>query len=168
MSLPTENVTLMEDRMTVHLVLVKDRALCRAKPATYLRTGTAGLPSQIDLVQRWTACQSDHSLLFGGPGDAPEWRPGSLSAALARALEAVSRGPPPGTSWTSHNLRIGSHTEQTLIGIPIEIREARFGWEPDSDDMTLLYFDRQISLSPASRWVFGPSLADSSPQGPSS
>jgi hypothetical protein len=87
MSLPTENVMISEDRMAVHLVLVKGRPLRRATPATLVRTGTAGLPSPIDLVRRWMACRNDHPLLFGGPGDAPEWRPGSLSAALARALE---------------------------------------------------------------------------------
>jgi hypothetical protein len=134
--------------MTVHLVLVKGRPLRHASPATYVRTGTAGLRSLIDLIQRWIAYRKDHPLLFGGPGNAPEWRSGTLSAALARALEAVTRSPPPGTSWTSHSLRIDSHTEQTLLGNPIVVRKARFGWEPDSDDTTSLYFDRQYAL----RW----------------
>jgi hypothetical protein len=167
MSLPTENVTITEDRMILRLVLVKGRPLRHATPATYVRTGTAGLPSSIDLVQRWMACRNDHPLLFGGTGDAPEWRPGNLSAALARALEAVSRAPLPVTIWTSHSLRIGSHAEQTLLGFPIGVRKARFGWGPDSDDMTSLYFDRQTCLSPASCWVFGPSMAGRSPPGPS-
>jgi hypothetical protein len=72
------------------------RTLRRATPATCVRTTTAGLPSPIDLVQRWMACQSYHPLLFGRPGDAPKWRPGTLSVAVARALQAVSRGPPAG------------------------------------------------------------------------
>jgi hypothetical protein len=165
MSLPTENVMIKEDRMTMHLVIA--RPLRHATPVPYVRTRTAGLPSPIDQIQRWMACRNDHPLLFGGPGNAPEWRPRSLLAAVARALEAVSRGPPPGTSLPSHSLRIGSHTEQTLLGVPIEVRRARFGWEPDSDDMTSLYFHRQMCLSPASCWVFGPSIADSSPPGPS-
>jgi hypothetical protein len=53
----------------------------------------------------------------------------------------------------------------THLGIPIEVRKARFGWGPDSDDMTFLYFDRQMCLSPASCWVFGPSVAGHSPTG---
>ena len=30
--------------------------------------------------------------------------------------------------FTSHSLRIGSHTEQMLIVVPLEVRLARFGW----------------------------------------
>jgi hypothetical protein len=72
MSLPTENVTITEDRMTVHVVLGKGRPLRYATPATYVRTGTAGLQSPTDLVPRWMASRNDHPLLFGGRGDAPE------------------------------------------------------------------------------------------------
>jgi hypothetical protein len=89
MSLPAGNVTITVERMTVNLVLVKGRALRHATPATYVRTGAAGLPSPIDWIQRWTARRGNHPLLFGISGDAPEWQSGSLSAALARMLLPV-------------------------------------------------------------------------------
>jgi hypothetical protein len=37
----------------------------------------------------------------------------------------------------------------------VEVRKSRFGWGPGSDDMTSLYFDRQIFFSPTSCWIFG-------------
>jgi hypothetical protein len=159
MSLPAENITHTAAKMTVRLVLVKGKALRHAVLATYARTGVATLPSPIDLLQKWTGLRPAHALLFGLPGDVNDWQPGSLSNALQRSLHAVARCPPPGTTWTSHSLRIGAHTEQTLLGLPVEVRKARFGWGPDSDDMTSLYFDRQIILSPASCWIFGPAMS---------
>jgi hypothetical protein len=140
MSLPAENITM----------LVTGKALRHAVLTTYARTGVATLPSPIDLLKKWTGLRPAHALLFGLPGDVNDWQPGSFSNALQRSLHAVARFPPPGTTWTSHSLRIGAHTEQTLLGLPVEVRKARFGWGPDSDDMTSLYFDRQIVLSPAS------------------
>jgi hypothetical protein len=160
MSLPAEKITHTAAKMTVRQVLVKGRALRHAVPATYARTGVSSLPSPIDLLQKWTGLRPEHSLLFGLPGDRNDWQPGSLSNALQRNLHAVTRCPPPGTTWTSHSLRIGAHTEQTLLGlpVPVEVRKARFGWGLDSDDMTSLYFDRQIILLPASCWIFGPAI----------
>jgi hypothetical protein len=159
MSLPAKIITHTAAKMTVRLVLVKSKALRHAVLATYARTGVATLPSSIDLSQKWTGLRPAHALLFGLPGDVNDWQPGSLSNALQRSLHAVARCPPPGTTWTSHSLRIGVHTEQTLLGLPVEVRKARFGWGPDSDDMTSLYFDQQIILSPASCWIFGPATS---------
>jgi AcrR family transcriptional regulator len=130
MSLPEGSIVIDAERMTCQLVLVKGCALRRATPVTYVRTGAAGLPSPIDLVQRWTARRRAHALLFGMSGDASEWQRCSLSAALGRALAAVSRGPPPGTSWTSHSLRIGSHTEQTLLGFQRRCGKQDLGGDP--------------------------------------
>jgi hypothetical protein len=159
MSLSAENITHTATKMTVRLVLVKGKPIRHAEPAAYTRTGIADLPSPIDLLQIWTALRPEHTLLFGLPGEGSEWQPGSLSDALQRSLHAVPRCPPHGTTWTSHSLRIGAHTEQTLLGLPVEVRKARFGWGPDSDGMTSLYFDQQIILSPASCWMFGPAMS---------
>jgi hypothetical protein len=159
MSLPAENITHTAAKMTVRLVLVEGKALRHAVPATYARTGVAGLPSPIDFLHKWTGLRPEHALLFGLPGDGNDWQPGSLSSALQLSMHAVARCPPPGTIWTSHSLQIEAHTEQTLLGLPVEVRKARFGWGPDSDDMTSLYFDRQLILSPASCWIFGRAMS---------
>jgi hypothetical protein len=159
MSLPAENITHTAAKMTVRLVLVKGKALRYAVPATYARTGVAILLSPIELLQNWTGLRPEHALLFGLPGNGNDWQPGSLSSALQRSLHAVTRYPPPGMTWTSHSLRIGAQTEQKQFWLPVEVRKARFGWGPDSDDMTSLYFDRQKILSPASCWIFGPEMS---------
>jgi hypothetical protein len=126
MYLSAENITHTAAKMTVWLVLVKGKALRHAVLARYARTGVSTLPSPIDLLQKWTGLRPAACARF--PGDVNDWQPGSLSNALQRSLHAVARGPPPGTTWTSHSLLIGAHTEQTLLGLPVEVRKARFGW----------------------------------------
>jgi hypothetical protein len=59
MSLPTESDTITGDGMPVQLVLVKCNPFRLATPAAHVKTGTAGLPSPIDLVKRWMACGND-------------------------------------------------------------------------------------------------------------
>jgi hypothetical protein len=75
---------------------------------------------------------------------------------LRRCLAATNSSPTAGSTWYSRSLRIGAHNERTPLGKPVEARKAWFGWGSDSDAMTALYFDRQISLSPASCWIVGP------------
>jgi hypothetical protein len=94
MSLPTGNVTITNERMTMHLVLAKGRALRHATPAIYVRTGAAGLPSPIDLVQLWTVRRDSHPRLFGMIGDTPEWRDRQLIGSLyARVGGNITRTP---------------------------------------------------------------------------
>jgi hypothetical protein len=57
--------------------------------------------------------------------------------------------------YTSHSLRIGSHTEQVLLNVPLPVRLARFGWAAASEEMASLYFDRTLKTSPSSHWIFG-------------
>lgn len=87
--------------------------------------------------------------------DPVEWESGSLTDAMKRIFAILDINPPPGGKFTSHSLRIGAHTEQVLVGIPLEVRMARFGWENSSQSMPSLYFDRAISVLAASFWFFG-------------
>jgi hypothetical protein len=59
---------------------------------------------------------------------AVEWRRCGVCAALRRCQATTSLSPPAGSTWTSHSLRIGFHTERTLIGQPGESRKAWFRW----------------------------------------
>jgi hypothetical protein len=111
--------------MTVRLVLVKGKALWHAVPGAYARPEVAELPLPIDLLQKWMALRPGHALLFGMPGDENYWQPGILSGALQSSLHAVSRCPPPGTTWISHSLQIRTHTEQMMLRLPVEVRKAR-------------------------------------------
>jgi hypothetical protein len=143
LSLPKEGVKWDEQKVTAHLVVVKGKALRHTIPGSYQRCAT-DLPSPVDLVARWGGMRSEHPLFFGISGEPVEWRPGGLCAALRRCLAATSLSPPAGSTWTSLSLRVGAHTERPLLGQPVEARKAWFGWGPDSDAMTALYFDRQI------------------------
>jgi hypothetical protein len=80
------------------------QALRHAVSATYALTGVASLPSPIDLLQKRSCLRPEHALLFGWLGDGNDRQPGSLSSALQRSLHAVTRCPPPGTTWASHSL----------------------------------------------------------------
>jgi hypothetical protein len=111
---PAKNITHTAPIMTVQLLLLKGKALRHAVPATYAWTGVAYLPSAIEVLQKRTDLPPEHALLIGFPGDRNDWQPGSLSSAFQHSLRAVTRCPPPGMTWTSHSLRIGAHTKQTL------------------------------------------------------
>lgn len=122
---------------------------------SYDRIGN--LASPVDLWIRWNHARRKQDNYFclsfqSSRQDIPE---GLLSDALSRCLQVLHITPPDGAKYTSHSLRIGAHTEQVLLGIPLEVRLARFGWSPKSNDMPSTYFDRTIKLSPASYWVFG-------------
>jgi hypothetical protein len=70
-------------------------------------------------------------------------------------LRFIQADVPSHGKYTSHSLRIGAHTEQVLLGIPLPVRLARFGWAAGSDEMASLYFDRTLKTSAASHWYFG-------------
>lgn len=103
-----------------------------------------------------------HGRYFALSGDTVPWRSGTMDAALKRVLHRLSIQAPTGGKYTSHSLRIGAHTEHVLLGIPLEVRLARFGWAASSQDMAALYFDRTLRSTAASFWFFGPVGSDSS------
>lgn len=88
-----------------------------------------------------------------------EWRPNMLTGALEPALALCSIRSPLEGKYTSHSVRIGLHTEQLLLNIPLEVRLGRFGWALSSSEMAALYFDRTIMQSSASFWFFGPTAS---------
>lgn len=95
------------------------------------------------------------SRFFALPGERMSWSAGTMTRALGNCLRALEVPPPAQGKFTSHSLRIGAHTEKVLLGIGLEIRLARFGWGPRSQEMAALYFDGTIRLSPSSFWLFG-------------
>jgi len=80
---------------------------------------------------------------------------GKLNESLKNMLGMIGVSAPSGGKFTSHSSRIGAHTEQILLGFPMEVRLKRFGWRPRSQEMAALYFDRTIKTSTASFWFFG-------------
>lgn len=78
-----------------------------------------------------------------------------MTRALHRCLDSLSIRPPPDGKYASHYLRIGSHTKQVLLNIPILVRMASFGWGQSSEDMVNLYFDQTLRTKGASIWFFG-------------
>ena len=79
-----------------------------------------------------------------------------MSRCLQNCLTENEVTAPARGKYTSHSLRIRSHTEQVLMGFPLEARLACFGWGPSSAEMANLYFDRTLQVSPSSIWLFGP------------
>lgn len=79
--------------------------------------------------------------------DPAAWEAGSCTASMERFFATLDTATPPGGKFMSHSLLIGAHTEQVLVGIPLEARMSRFGWKHSSANMPSLYFNRTIYVS---------------------
>lgn len=153
MSIPEENVVITAEAVHARVVIVKGRRASAEQLLGVKRP--ANVQSAADLIERWAKIRRPHARFFGKAGDPMEWVRQDLTDAMTRIFSHLQISPPPGGKHTSYSLRIGSHTEQVLLGIPLEARMARFGWKHSSDSMPALYFDRTIQLSSASFWFFG-------------
>lgn len=120
-------------------------------PAGQLPPPVRGLDHPLDLLVRW-ALRRPHCDAWLALPDEPPLRSSALFLMLRQAVLRVGEDP---EHLSSHSLRIGAHTEQVLLGVPLEVRKARFGWAPKSP-MEAVYFDRSIPMSPDSAWFFGP------------
>lgn len=126
MSILFEDVVVAADEILARLSVVKGRSASRQFLVVYHRLATISSP--FDLFRKWVEIYGTHSLLFSIVGEPTEWVRGSLDQALRRVLQLLHVCPPDQGSYSSHSIRIGTHTEQTLLGIPLEVRLARFGW----------------------------------------
>lgn len=153
-SLLSTNVALSSEECTARLSKVKGRHASQVSLVRYARWNN--LPSPVDLWVRWSHARGTHVRFFALDGEQVEARSGGLTRALVSCLSKLQQRAPHGGKYTSHSLRIGAHTEQVLLGIPLEVRLSRFGWGPRSEEMAALYFDRTIRVTAASFWLFGP------------
>lgn len=152
MSILAENVEICEHTITSLLSLMKGRAERQAALVRYARW--SALPSPIDLLVRWGHARGSHARFYTLLGERTDAGSGALNRCLQRCISALHLRPPAVCSYSPHSLRIGTHTEQVLVGIPLEVRLARFGWGPNSESITALYFDRTFRVSSASAWFF--------------
>jgi hypothetical protein len=149
-SLATSDVELTDSSVRARLSYVKGRPASQELPVEYI----GGADSPLALIRRWADLRGQHIRFFALPSETIHWRPAFLSAGLSRCLASVGHRAPTGCHYGAHSLRIGAHTVQVLLGIPLEARLARFGWGPRSEPMARLYFDRTIRLCPAGTWAF--------------
>jgi hypothetical protein len=159
LSIQTTDVEHSENFVRLRLSVLKGRAVSRVQPVAYHRTGDFASP--LDLFHKWHAVRSPHSHWLAMAGEPATWQSGKLTAALYRSLQVIHAPTPRHGKFTSHSLRIGAHTEQVLLGYPLAVRLARFGWAPGSEEMASLYFDRTLKTSSASHWFFGLSQGSS-------
>lgn len=155
LSIKTFDVNLDNEKIIARLSVVKGKQASRQQLVRYDRLGD--LPSPVDLWLRWHSCRTEHSRFFALGTDPVSSRPKTLTDALVSCLQPVEATAPPGGKYTSHSLMIGAHTEQVLLGIPLEVRLSHIGWGPRGQEMAALYIDRTITTSPASVWLFGAS-----------
>jgi hypothetical protein len=154
LSILSENVALTADALTVRLSMSKGRVTRTLPPAVYRRV-SASVASPVDLFMLWHRRRDGHARWLALAPEAISPTLGALTHMLRAQLLSTALAIDP-DGYSSHSLRIGSHTEQVLLHIPLEVRKARFGWGPNSP-MEAVYFDRSIRLSAASTWFFGPS-----------
>ena len=153
LSLQEDAVCINDFKVTARLSVVKGQSASRVPLVAYYRRGDMASP--IDVLQRWTTARGRHPRFFGMPGEPVEWPRQGLTGAVKGVLQDLDIEPPPRGKFTSHSLRIGAHTEQLLVGLPLEVRLARFGWGPNNQEMAALYFDRTIQVTASSYWFFG-------------
>lgn len=154
MSMESQKVNFLDGSMSCRLTYWKGRRVSNEPLITYNRI-TSDVSSPLDLFDRWRSSRGKHRRFFALIGEPEEYQKESLSRALKRCLQLLSIRPPPEGKFTSHSLRLGAHTEQVLLAIPLPVRMARFGWGKTSEDMATLYFDRTIRTTGASVWFFG-------------
>lgn len=150
----TDNVTVDAQSLKARLSMLKGKLTRHDTIIAYHRWDE--LPSPIDLWERCSVARGSHPRLFSLDGEGVAVSAGAMTKSLHICLKEIKHSPPPGGKYTSHSLRIGAHTEQVLLGIKIEMRLARFGWGPRSDEIAALYFDRTMRVSAASFWILGP------------
>ena len=144
-SLEAANVVLHPDYLTARLSVVKGQPAGQVQRVKYHRVGVMQFP--VDQWQRWNHARGRHRRFFALPDEQMAWSPGAMNRALRNCLKVSGIPPPSYGIYSSHSLRIGAHTEQVLLGIPLEVRLARFGWGPNSQEMANLYFDRTIQIN---------------------
>lgn len=154
MSIEASKVNFSRGSQSCRLSYWKGRKAISKPLVSYSRISEE-VSSPLDVFLRWKDMRGNHRRFFGLPGKPDEYQKESLSRALQRCLAALEIVPPPGEKYTSHSLRIGAHSEQVLLGTPLPIRMARFGWGKSSEDMANIYFDPTIRTTGASVWFFG-------------
>ena len=145
MSLQSSHVNLDTNGLCVRLSVVNGKASSAVPFSPYDGLGQVGSP--VDLWMRWSQARGTHRRYFALDEESQEWMQGSLTRALQKCLEDLGVVPPPHGKYTSQSMRIGAHTEQILVGVPVEVSMAGYGWGPNSQEMAVLYFDRSIEVS---------------------
>ena len=139
-SLLANNVSFTADSMTARLSVIKGRASSRQQLVSFTGIVTA---SPLNIWIRYSRLREEHVRYFAQPTEPTEWQPRSLNAALQRCLAACDIEAPVGGKYSVHSLRIGSHTEQVLLGIPLEVRMAHFGWYSKASAINSLVYRHQ-------------------------
>lgn len=164
MSFQTSRVRFKETSIFVRVSIWKIRAASREQLLGY--HGVSAYASPLDLLTRYKSIRQVHIRFFSLQQDPVSWMPQSLTQVIQRVLTILCIAPPSNGNFTSHILRIGAHTDQLLIFIPLEERILMFGLGHDSNSMPKFYFDRTIRLTNSSYWFFGapvpPSIIGSS------
>lgn len=111
-------------KVTARLSMVKVQASSPVPVVEYHRWGN--MTSPIEIIQKWTTARGRHPKLFEIPWEPVEWPRKGLTRAMTGVLQDMDIEPTPGGKFTSHSLRIGAHTEKLLVGLPLEVRLARF------------------------------------------
>ena len=124
-SLKTSNIILTESNIVARLSVVKGQQASGVPVVAYARLGS--LHSPLDLWKRWAGARGAHVRYFALQGESQEWSTGLLTRALKNCLSALSISDPLFAKYTSHSLMIGAHTEQFLLGFPLEVRLPRLG-----------------------------------------
>lgn len=153
LSVEAANVTFTATTITSRLSIVKGRAASTVDLLRFTKDGDA--PSPMNLWEKWASMRGDHVRFFALPEESVKWQAQLLNMVLHQALERLPINVPTGAKYSSHSMQIGSHTEQVMLGIPLEVCLSRFGWGPSSGRMAQVYFDRTILSSDASVGIFG-------------
>ena len=153
LTLQSHNVHVDVNQISIRPSVIKGKNASQQQDLSYHRVGA--FPSPIDLFLRWHQAQGPHPLWLATTTDNIPLPAQSLTRYLSRMTKAVGHTTRPGTKMTSHSIRIGSHTEMVLLGYPLEVRLARFGWKEPSSEMAALNFDRTLRSSASSLWGFG-------------
>lgn len=130
MSILTEKVTFSTSIMTARVSVSKVMQASQEKILFFRHQSQSTSP--VDVISRWETLRCAHTRFFAMADDSITWEQQSLTADMQRVFRVLLNAPPPYGKHTSHSIKIGAHTEQVLLVIPLEAILAR------SDGSTLL------------------------------
>ena len=109
MMMKTAKVRIEGNDMTARLSYWKGRKASTEPLVKYSRVYT-DVSSALDLFKRWMQSRGDHMHLFAMDAEPETYAKESFTSALLRCLHALCIQAPAEGKYTSHSMRIGSHT----------------------------------------------------------
>lgn len=117
----------MEKRkVTARLNIAKGSEENKDQLMEYHRMGNSSSP--IDIIQKWGNTTTTHEIFFEIAREPLQWPRKGLPQSMENVLCELYIDARPHSKLASNSLRIEAQPQYVLLGIPLKVRLAPFGW----------------------------------------